>query len=139
MDRPSIHTDAYEDSVSRNVPLIFLAGPIKYWWSCWDSPEHLEYIDHRVYVRSWLIEKGYLTYAPWDAIKGTWSMKAQVVNNAAICQSDLMVWMTPDGVPADGTLQELEFARKMSIPMLWVPPGKSPWRVQEIVGPGHKY
>lgn len=143
MPRPSLHTDAYEDSVRRHVPIIFIAGPIKHWWTCWGSPEHERYLQQRSAVRAQLIDDGYLTYAAWDAIKGTWDERAQAINDTAIRTSDLMLDLTPTGIPAHGTGDEVRLAIRENVPVLRVLPE---WSISELrrvvrlmVGPGVEY
>jgi len=121
--RPTHETDAYEDGVARHVPIIFLSGPIKHWWTCWGSPEHEAYLRHRGQVRSWLIEAGYLTYAPWDGIKGSWDLRAQAINEAAITIADLILELTPPGIPAEGTAEEARFAEAAGVSLVHVVPG----------------
>lgn len=141
--RPSLLTDAYEDDTDREPPMIFLAGPIKHWWTCWGSYEHKRYIGFRDLVRHELIKAGYLTYAPWDAIKGTWNPRAQAINDAAIAASDLLLVLTPTGVPADGTEDESDYARRVQTPQLWVPMPLNVRQflseVDDLVGPGVPY
>lgn len=129
--------------------MIFLAGPIKHWWTCWGSPEHEDYVAWRDEVRSALIEAGYLTYAPWDAIKGTWDPRAQAINDIAIRTADLMLVMTPLGIPADGTDAEVAFAHEAKTQVLhtWPLSGAGPEmriallldRVRELIGLGVAY
>lgn len=114
---------AYEDSTRRDPSIIFLAGPIKYWWSCWGSPEHERYARWREALRSALVTEGYLTYAPHDAFKGAWTERAQAINNAAILASDLVVTMRPIlVVTAEGTEAELQFAKEHGKRIGWFPP-----------------
>jgi hypothetical protein len=126
--RPSLSTDAYEDDVARDVPLVFLAGPIKHWWDCWGSTSHNQYVQHRERTRAALIDAGYLTYAPWDAgIRG----------------ADLLLDLTPANVPALGTAAEVAYAEEVGTPVLRVPP-VVPARmivrhVERLLGPGHRY
>jgi hypothetical protein len=141
--RPSLSTDAYEDDVARDVPLVFLAGPIKHWWDCWGSTSHNQYVQHRERTRAALIDAGYLTYAPWDAIKGTWSHRAQAINDAGIRGADLLLDLTPANVPALGTAAEVAYAEEVGTPVLRVPP-VVPARmivrhVERLLGPGHRY
>lgn len=103
-------TDTPQDGKVHRVPIIFLAGPIKHWWTCWGSPEHAEYLDHRWRVRTYLIDGGYLTYAPWNAIKGSWDPRAQQINYAAILHCDALLWLTPTGIPDQETQHEVKIA-----------------------------
>lgn len=141
--KPSIDTDAYEDDTPWAPPMLFLAGPIKHWWTCWGSPEHLAYQRHREYVRSLLIDQGYLTYAPWGALKGTWNPAAQAGNNAFIEASHLMVVLTPDGIPADGTDGEARYAELHDTHLLvWKPRSNVNGRlaaIERLVGPGERW
>lgn len=113
---------AYEDSIRRDPSLIFLAGPIKHWWTCWESPLRHEYFKHREGVRESLVHEGYLTYAPWDAFKGAWTERAQAINDAAIAAADLVLVLTPNHIPADGTADEIAYARRVHTRVLRWPP-----------------
>lgn len=141
--RPTSETDAYEDDTPTDPPMIFLAGPIKHWWTCWGSEGHKRYVAHRDMVRALLIHHGYLTYAPWDAIKGTWNPRAQAVNDVAIATADLMVILTPAGIPADGTEGETAYAGRVHTPtMFWTPIHEATNRLAKIrwmVGLGQSY
>jgi len=136
--------------------LVFLAGAIKYWWlkkcdrcghvaaedarycpNCdwtgiheiWGTKEHHDYTRWRDDVRHWLIAEGYLTYAPHMAFKGTWLESAQAVNDAAIAASDLMLVLSPPGIPTEGTDDEVDYARKVGTPVFWLPPGSGESRL----------
>lgn len=131
--------------------IVFLAGAIKYWWlkrcsrsicgallsedaevcwACnssavfelWGSPEHQEYVAYRNHVRALLIEADYLTYAPHEAFKGTWDERAQAVNDAGIAAADLMLNLSPEGVPTVGTDDEVAYAVRIGTPVMHVPP-----------------
>jgi hypothetical protein len=122
-----------------------LIGPVKHWWSDWGSPAHGEYVAHREHVRALLIEHGYLVYTAWDAIKGSWDERAQPINNMAIRVANLIIDLTPRGVPAAGTERERELARKLhgEHRIRSLPPGVSDEtilaNVRVIVGRGIPY
>lgn len=88
----------------------------------WGTPYHDAYVEYRNNVRSALIEEGYLTYAPHEAFKGTWSEKAQAVNDAGIAMSDLMLVLSPPGIPTEGTDDEVAYARRVETPVMEAPP-----------------
>ena len=116
-------TDTIQDGQKHRVPIIFLAGPIKHWWTCWGSDEHRLYLFHRDWVRRTLIDAGYLTYAPWDAFKGSWDERAQAINEQAIAISDLFINMTPPGIPAEETELEQSLAWSHGVPTTHAIPG----------------
>lgn len=136
-------TDTIQDGQKRHVPIIFLGGPIKYWWTCWDSYTHRKYLRHREHVRRTLIEAGYLTYAPWDAIKGSWDPRAQQINLWAISNSDLFLNLTPPGIPAPETDEEEKWAAAQGILTTRARPALVPQDLLdylvEAIGPGVPY
>lgn len=89
----------------------------------WDSPEHRQYVAWRSYVRTRLIKAGYLTYAPHEAFKGTWSDRAQAVNNAGIAAADVMLVLSPPNIATLGTDVEVEYARRVGTTIRHAPPG----------------
>lgn len=119
----ALHTDA-APSVGDHTKIIFLAGAIKYWWEpgMWDSPLHKEYIAWRNEVRAVLIDHGYLTYAPHEAFKGTWTERAQAINDAGIQMADLMLVLSPRDIPTLGTDDEVLIAERYGTPVLSTPP-----------------
>lgn len=129
-----IANGAYEDETRRTVPIIFLAGPVKFWWTCFGSDEHRSYVLYRDWVRKTLIDANYLTYASWDAIKGTWDKRAQAINDMAISVSDLLIVLTPEGIPADGTEDEAEYAKRLGVPVLYLPPSADQHQLLPRVG-----
>lgn len=101
------------------TPIIFLAGAVAHWWDeRWDTPEHWEYKQWREEVRIALIAGGYLTYAHYEAFKGSWNPAAQKINEFALANSNLMVVMTPEHIPSPGTDDEIAAAECWGIP--WV-------------------
>lgn len=101
--------------------IIFLAGAVEFWWyGQWDTPEHWEYMQWRHDVEVALVSAGYLVYKHYDAFKGTWTERAQKINAYALLQSDLMVVMTGEDIPSEGTDDEIEFAETRGIPWLRV-------------------
>ena len=89
----------------------------------WDSPLHKEYVEHRNYIRRMLVQEGYLTYAPHEAFKGTWDERAQAVNDAGIAACDVMLVLSPSGIPTEGTDEEVAYAERVGTPVMYVPPG----------------
>lgn len=111
-----------EESPNKVPPIIMLAGPIKIWWSEWDSPRHQEYTKWRDAVRVAFVKAGFAVYSPHRAIQGRWNEKLQDINNAAILASDFVIVLTPPEIPADGTCFEIEYATKHGINVLYLPP-----------------
>lgn len=103
--------------------IITLIGPIRCWWTEWNSPRHQEYVKWRDALRVALVKKGYLVYSPHRAIQGRWHPNAQIINDAAILASDLVINLKPNGVPAEGTDKESRLVYSKYIPMLHAPPG----------------
>jgi len=89
----------------------------------WGGPEHTEYVEHRNYIRRMLVQEGYLTYAPHEAFKGTWDERAQAVNDAGIAACDVMLVLSPSGIPTEGTDEEVAYAERVGTPVMYVPPG----------------
>lgn len=109
--------------VGDHTKIIILAGPVKYWWDeNWEMPEHWEYAKWRDEVSAALVEAKYLVYRPHEAFKGTWNEKAQAVNDAAIAVSDLMLNLSPPGVPSVGTDAECRYALTVGTPVMTAPP-----------------
>lgn len=135
---------AFEDDFSRDAPVVFIAGPIKHWWTCWGSKEHMRYVRWRDQVRDALVEAGYLTYAPWEAFKGTWNKRAQTINDAALAAADVVLVLWVEGIRADGTEAETAYARRVGVPIRTAviggrglyPPDLCVGMVRAAVGPG---
>lgn len=115
----------YNESVS-----VFLAGPIEYWWDTEEDPNRfmsddaVEYRRHRDHVRDWFVEHGYLVYSPHTAFKGDWNEKMQPVNDYVLGLSDIVVNLTPGYLEmGSGTAHEIDRARNLDKPILWVPSG----------------
>ena len=107
---------------TNDAKIIFLSGAVAYWWDeNWDTPEHYEYMQWRDNVRTALIAGGYLTYAHYEAFKGTWNPRAQMINNYALRVCDLMLIMTAAAIPSPGTDEEMEMAQAFKVPVLRVP------------------
>ena len=105
-----------------DAKIIFLAGAVAHWWDDnWDTPQHYEYMKWREDVRTALIAGGYLTYAHYEAFKGTWNPRAQAVNSAALGQADLMLILTGEDIPSPGTDEEVKVAEHYGVPILRVP------------------
>lgn len=151
MANPSSNTDAAPPERG-SQGLIFLAGAIKFWWlnqcdwcshveempepiavcpKCgkpgmkewWGGPEHTAYVNWRNEVRHILIEEGFLTYAPHEAFKGTWTDAAQAVNDAGISAASVMLVLSEDWVPSVGTDDEVDYADLVGTPVVYAPPG----------------
>lgn len=104
--------------VSMSVPIspekgaiVMLAGPIKHWWNeNWDTPEHWDYAAWRDALNDGLVDDGYLVYRPHEAFKGSWTERAQSVNDLVLRSADVILDMTPPGVPSLGTDAEKLYA-----------------------------
>lgn len=95
-----------------STAIIMLAGPIKHWWDeNWDTPQHWQYADWRDRVSSSLVDNGYLVYRPHEAFKGRWDERAQSVNDLILRTADVILNMTPEGVPSLGTDGEIMYAQ----------------------------
>lgn len=95
-----------------STAIIMLAGPIKHWWDeNWDTPQHWQYAEWRDRVSSSLVDDGYLVYRPHEAFKGRWDERAQSVNDLILRTADVILNMTPDGVPSLGTDGEIMYAQ----------------------------
>lgn len=94
------------------VAMVILAGPIKHWWDDnWDTPEHWHYYAWREFLSTRLVDShGYLVYRPHHAFKGDWTERGQGVNDTALISADVVINMTPPGVPSDGTDGEVLLA-----------------------------
>lgn len=109
--------------------IIFLAGPIDYWWNeNWHRPAHLDYMKWRQCVNDSLVEAGHLVYRPHEAIKGAWDERMQAVNDKALELCDVFVYLTPPGVPAYGTQAEHNVAHAYGKRIEWAPP----WDISNI-------
>ncbi|HEY3324527.1 MAG TPA: hypothetical protein VGP72_29010 [Planctomycetota bacterium] len=112
-----------EASPDKVPPIVMLAGPIKVWWSEWDSPRHRQYTKWRDAVRVALVKAGCAVYSPHRAIQGRWNENLQKINDAAIAASDFVVVLTPPDCPADGTEHEIAYAKQHNIRLICAPPG----------------
>ena len=117
----AIQVEASPDKVP---PIITMGGCIKFWWSegQWDTPLHKQYVQWRSALEARLVKEGFVLYMPYKSIRGKWNERLQRINDMAIKMSDVFVNMTPAGVPADGTQDEIDLATKFEIPVVWCPP-----------------
>lgn len=108
----------------RKVALAILAGPIKYWWDDnWDTPEHWHYDAWREALSAGLVADGsFLVYRPHHAYKGTWTERGQSVNDAALKAADVVIDMTPPGIPSEGTVSEIKQASSSGAVIVQAPP-----------------
>lgn len=128
---------AVEVEEATELPVrVMLAGPIKHWWVEWGSGRHETFTTWRDAVRVALVKDGCLVYSPHRAWQGAWHEAAQSVNDAAIAMADVMVDLTPPGVPAEGTAAECAEAERVGTPVLAAPPGDADdlARLLEAVG-----
>jgi len=87
---------------------VVIIGPIKHWWDeNWDTQEHWLYEADRNLLSKVLVNRGYLVYRPHEAFKGPWVEAAQAVNDVAIRRADLVINITPYGIPSEGTDEEM--------------------------------
>lgn len=120
------HNGAIQVDAASEMPLlVFLGGPIKYWWGFknWDDGLPKTYFEWRDAVEVAFIEAGFLLYMPHHAWRGRWWESAQSVNDSAISMAHVLVHLTPEGVPADGTAEEIAIAQSLDIPTFRLPPG----------------
>lgn len=149
MITPTHNTDAAPPEY-QSKGLVFLAGAIKYWWlhvcnnckaeyitaqdeciecghnevyNLWGGHEHTCYTGWRDQVQRKLIAERYLSYAPHMAFKGTWYEDAQVINDAAIRASNVMLVLSPPNIPTLGTDEEVKIAHSAGVPVIYAPPG----------------
>lgn len=89
-----------------------LAGPIKAWWGPprEGTHEHDHYLAWRETVDRHITRAGHLTYRPHEAFKGPWDERGQVVNDAILLVADVILNLTPPGVPSEGTDAEMVVA-----------------------------
>lgn len=97
--------------------IVFLAGPIKHWWDGnWETPDHRAYMEHRNRIRRAVVATGWcVAYSPDRAIQGAWHPNLQVLNDDIIRKSDVMVVMTPERIPAEGTEDEVRRAHEWGV------------------------
>lgn len=118
---------AVEAHLPDGLPLrVVLIGPIKTWWGRIDSEEYKVYAAWRDLVRAELIHNGCLVYSPHRAWSGGWHESAQLVNDMAIAESDLVVAVTPPEVEAVGTAAEIATAERHGVVVIAAPPGGIP-------------
>ncbi len=113
------------DLPDRKPLKVMLAGPIKFWWEPgqWDTPAHQAYVQWRDAVRVACVKAGFLVYSPHRAWQGAWHEDAQLVNDEAVRISDVMIELSPPGVPNAGTEAEAAFAASVGTAVIPAPPG----------------
>lgn len=104
--------------------IVALVGPIKHWWSCWDSEEHKRYVAWRQLLSDELVAAGHLVYRPHEAWKGQWDEQAQAINDVALRTAHVVLNLTPADVPSYGTDDEVDYARRYNKTILPAPPPK---------------
>ncbi|HEX5447972.1 MAG TPA: hypothetical protein VFW90_02110 [Candidatus Saccharimonadales bacterium] len=103
--------------------IVMEAGPIKHWWDeNWDTPEHWIYDNWREAVSSGLVDANFLVYRPHHAMKGVWDDRAQAINDTALRISDVVLNLTPPGVPSLGTDGEVLYKANFGGLVLPAPP-----------------
>lgn len=108
-------------------PVVMLGGPIKFWWSLpdseWGEGDHGVYLQWRDAVEAALVKAGFLVYCPYKALRGSWTPLAQQINDKAIEVADAFIYLTPPGVPDEGTQEELAHAMEVATVPFYLPPG----------------
>lgn len=105
------------------MPVVMLAGPIKAWWDDeWNTPEHWKYALWRERVNTELVKSYFLVYRPHEAFQGTWDERGQSINDYVLRICDVVINMTPPGVPSMGTDGEVLYARNFSKAIIDAPP-----------------
>jgi hypothetical protein len=113
----------YEGRPLTEPLIVMVAGPIGWWWNeNWMSPEHIRYDQWRTRVVEELVAAGHLAYLPFNAFKGTWTPRAQVVNNAIVTACDVMLDLTPYGTRSEGTEEEVKLAKSFGKIIIPCPP-----------------
>lgn len=111
--------------------IVSLIGPIEHWWDTEDDPYRfmslpaIEYRAHRIELSGWLVSKGYLVYRAHEAFKGPWDDRAQKLNDFGIEISDIIINMSPPGIPGAGTAREAALAETLLKPVIAFPPRTS--------------
>lgn len=105
-----------------------LIGPIRHWWTLLDDqfgvdPAHVEYLTWRDAVDAALVKSEFLVYRPYAAWRGSWHDDAQLTNNFAIAMSDVVIDLSPPGVPNEGTQHERKIAESYDKLLIDLPPG----------------
>lgn len=114
------------EEAGRSKLIVTIVGPICFWWQPgqWDSPDHVTYREWREALRVALVKsQECLVFAPWRAIQGSWDERAQAINDAGIKISDVVIDITPPGVPASGTQREVALANASGVKVISAPPG----------------
>lgn len=120
------HNGAIQVEAATEMPLVvFLGGPIKHWWGfdSWDEGLPKQYFEWRDAVEVAFVEAGFLLYMPHHAWRGRWWEPVQGVNDSAVKAAHVLVYLTPEGVPADGTDEEVAVAERHGIRTVHLPPG----------------
>jgi hypothetical protein len=108
---------------SQEGPVVFLAGPIRYWWGKdekgrdrRESEQFKLYSNFRSYIRDRLGGE-FMVYAPHLALYGPWNkIVGNEINNYALICSNAFVRIGVPDVPADGTDDEESQAKAIGIP-----------------------
>ena len=101
--------------------VIYIAGPIEYWWADdnFDSNLGKAFRWYREEFSKALVEHGHLTYRAWSAFKGDWNERMQVLNDVAVENADILINITPSAVPTGlGTQHEIDYARDHGVPVV---------------------
>ena len=106
---------------SNSSLFVFLAGPIRYWWTPGLEESYLykTYSNMRDNLHEQL-SKEFLVYAPHRAWRGPWDERAQALNDNVIRACDAVVYLDHPHIPAAGTSREREIAVSYKIPCLRV-------------------
>lgn len=101
--------------------VIYIAGPIEYWWQDdnFDSNLAKAYRWWRDELSKEFVEAGFLVYRPWEAFKGPWNERMQVLNDVAVQRADFVLNITPYAVHLGlGTEHEIGHAREHFVPVI---------------------
>ena len=110
--------------------IAMLAGPIKAWWDeNWNTTEHWRYALWRERVNTELVKSYWLVYRPHEAFQGTWDERAQSINDFVLRTADVIINLTPPGVPSMGTDGEVLYAKNFDKPIIEVP---APERIEDF-------
>jgi hypothetical protein len=116
--------------------VLYLAGPIEYWWQedRFDTPLAVSYRWWRDELSRAFVKADFLVYRPWEAFKGPWNERMQILNDVAVEKSDVLLNLTPSAVPTGlGTQHEIDFARDNGVPVIHL---GFPFAIEHVDGYG---
>lgn len=107
---------------SNDSLFVFLAGPIRHWWSLPDVSGKDQYFNHREIAHQ-VLSEDFLVYSPHRAWRGPWNEVAQQVNDHALGLCHAFVYLHVPGIVASGTEAECALANELGIPVLKISTG----------------